>query len=141
MIRNDFIDAVEFDTVEINNFNEMKTNDIFEFWDKGNRELLNQSDFSKEAIEKYIRKNTGSTSWYLGFNLIFHCIFLMACIITSSMNLPGYWHNPVIKPVVIFQLVLSLLFLLYGIIIYIRFREIKKYQTTTWELINKQLKF
>jgi len=119
----------------------MKTKDIFDFWDKGNKELLDKTKPSKEAILNYIHRNSRVTSWYFGFNMIFYCLFILGCIIMSSMNLPGYSANPVIKPVLIFQLTLSIFFLLYGIIMYIRYREINNYRISTYDLIKKRLRF
>lgn len=119
----------------------MKTNDLFSFWESGNKQLFNDSDISKDALLGYIKKNTKATSLYFEFNILFYCVFILACIIMASMNIPGYAINPVIKPLLIIQLIVLIGFFAYGITIFIKLRELKHYQESTYDLIKRQLKF
>ena len=119
----------------------MKTTNIFEFWEQGNRELLTKNDLNREAIEGYIRKNTSSATRAFGFNMIFYNVFILTNIILTVLNFPGYWRNPVIRSFLIIQGMLSVAFLIYGVFLFIRYRETRKYQIKTWDLIVKQLRF
>ena len=75
------------------------------------------------------------------FNLIFYFLFQLAGFSLVSTNLFGYRENPIIFPVLIVMLIATLFFLLYGIYLYIRFREINKFSDSILNMINKQLHF
>ncbi|MBN2773243.1 MAG: hypothetical protein JXR31_03270 [Prolixibacteraceae bacterium] len=120
----------------------MKTiNNLFDFWEEGNRELFKNNDSSNEMIIKIINRSSRSTSFYFGFNILFYSAFILACIILVSMNLPMYAGNPVVRSVLIAQMVLCILFLSYGMFMFAKFRETKNYRKSITELLAGQLRF
>lgn len=119
----------------------MKTDELFEIWEKGNKELFKNTKFTKEGITAYLNKKTRESSWLLGFNIIFYSLWQLANIILSSMNIVAYSSNTIVQVVLIAFLVFSSGILVYSIILFIKYREIKNFSDSLNNLINKQLYF
>ena len=119
----------------------MEKDELLDIWKKGNEKLFENQKINKIMITKYLNEKTLKTSRYFNFNIIFYWFIQLVNIILLSMNLVGYLKNTTIFWVLIPQLIISLGILLYGIIIYYKFREINNYSDTLLNMINKQLKY
>lgn len=119
----------------------METKDIFDIWETGNKELLKHDKTSKAMIIKYLDKQTGKTSKYFVFNILFYTFIQFINVILCSMNIIAYQMNPTVMYVLIGSLIISTGVLVYGVYLYIRFREIMNFSDSLMSLINKQLHF
>ncbi len=118
----------------------MKEDKLFDIWEKGNDGIINEK-IDKNQIAGYLQHKTYKVSRYFYLNIAFYWIIQLVNIILISMNLVGYENNPVILWVLVAMLAFSLGGLIYGIIIFYRFREINNYTNTLTNLINKQIGF
>jgi hypothetical protein len=119
----------------------MPKDELIKIWKEGNNDLFKDNKIDKAMIESYLNTKTLKTSKHFSFNIIFHWFLQLTNIILISMNLFGYKNNPAIFWVLILMQVLSISFLLYGINIFYRLRDINNYSDTLINLLNKQLKY
>lgn len=106
----------------------MKTMNLFEIWEKaGNPEEIGQQ-MRKEEIFAIVKRESRAERGYFSFSLLFYSLLLLAGIFLIVLNLPGYWANPTIRPVLYTLLFSSLFFVGFGIFLMKKFRELKKYQ-------------
>ena len=92
-------------------------------------------------IVSYLNTQALKTSKHFYFNIIFHWFIQLINIILVSMNLFGYKNNLAIFWVLAGMLLLSIAFLLFGITILYKLRDINNYSEKLINLINKQLQY
>lgn len=119
----------------------MEANELFEIWKKGNNELLKNNKTTKDMITQYLDKQTIKTSRYFSFNIVFFSLIQLINVILCSMNIVAYDNNMLFQNVLIAMLVLSASILIYGISLFVKFREINNFSDSLNNLINKQLRF
>jgi hypothetical protein len=119
----------------------MAKDDLINIWNEGNVDLFKNNKIDKAMIENYLNTQTLKTSKHFSFNIIFHWFLQLTNVILVSMNLFGYKNNPLMFWVLILMQILSVGFLLYGIGIFYRFRDIYNFSDTLMNLLNKQLRY
>ena len=92
-------------------------------------------------IAQVLNQKTNKTLKYFNFNLVFYWIMQLVNIILISMNLVGYKTNENMLWVLGIQLLLSLIVMFYGIVIFIKHRDINTYSENLKVMIDKQLNF
>jgi hypothetical protein len=92
-------------------------------------------------ITQYLKPKLSKVNMTFNFNLIFYLLALIASIVLLSMNLYGYRSNPVMLAVESGLLGLSLIFIGYGIFIFMKIREINNFSKDIRELLESKIKF
>ena len=119
----------------------MEKDELFEIWKEGNESLLSKENINKAMIEKILSTKTHKNNWSLNFNLVFYFFLQLINIALISANIAGYFSNKVLFPVLIVLQAFSVGFLLYGIYLFYKFREINKYSDNLSSLISRQLRY
>ena len=114
---------------------------MIDIWNEGNSDLFKDNKIDKAMIERTLNSRTQKTSRYFNFNIIFYWFLHLANVILVSMNLVGYRNNLTMCRVLILMQVLSVGFLLYGIGIFSRHRDIHNFSDKLMNLLNKQLQY
>ena len=119
----------------------MYANELYEIWEEGNNELLKNNKITRDMITQYLDKQTIKTSRYFSFNIVFFSLIQLINVILCSMNIVAYNNNMLFQIVLIAMLILSSGILIYGINLFVKFREIINFSDSLNNLINKQLHF
>ena len=119
----------------------MDSDQLISIWEKGNKTRLKDNQLSKDMITNILDRKTHKALQYFGFNIVFHWLFQLISLVLISMNLIGYKGNTVILWVLGAQLIVILGVILYGIFVFIRFREITNYSKNLKALIEDNLQF
>lgn len=118
----------------------MENNNFINIWEQ-NKHVPENEKFESTMITNYLKPKVSKVSWTFSFNLIFYLLALLASIVILSMNLYGYRTNPVMLAVELGLLFLSLIFLGYGVFIFMKIREINNFSKDLHELLVSKLKF
>ncbi|RPH33740.1 MAG: hypothetical protein EHM93_03640 [Bacteroidales bacterium] len=120
----------------------MSNDELMKIWENNKQDSsnINQKD-TKEMIENYLKPKLSNV--YLSFNVsIFVTIAsFIASIIVLAINTYVYRENPKMFKIELGLLSLSLLFLFYGVYIFIKLREINNFSRSLVELVHSKLKF
>jgi len=118
----------------------MENNNFINIWEQ-NKHVPENERFESTMITNYLKPKVSKVSWTFSFNLIFYLLALLASIVMLSMNLYGYRTNPVMFAVELGLLFLSLIFLGYGVFIFMKIREINNFSKDLHELLVSKIKF
>ena len=118
----------------------MENNNFINIWEQ-KKHVPENEKFENTMITNYLKPKLSKVSWTFNFNLITYLLALLASIVMLSMNLYGYRTNPVMLTVESGLLFLSLLFLGYGVFIFMKIREINNFSKTLHELLEAKIKF
>lgn len=118
----------------------MEENNFIDTWEK-QQAIPKKEKLDKEMIINYLKPKVSKVNWSFYFNLLFYIAALIACIVLLSMNLYGYRTNSVMLTVQAVLLLYSLLFLGYGIFIFMKIREINNFSKDLRELLETKIKF
>lgn len=118
----------------------MESNHFINIWEQ-DKHVPENEKFDSTMITNYLKPKVSKVTWTFSFNLIFYLLALMACIVLLSMNLYVYRNNPVMFLVESGLLIFSLIFLGYGIFIFIKIREINNFSKDLHELLESKIRF
>jgi hypothetical protein len=118
----------------------MEDNNLINTWEH-QKHVPENEKLEKKMISNYLKPKVSRVNWTFTFNLVFYLAALLAGIIMLSMNIYGYRTNPVMMAVESGLLFLSLIFLGYGIFIFMRIREINNFSKDLHELLESKIKF
>jgi len=118
----------------------MEENNFIKTWER-QKDIPVKEKIDKEMITDYLKPKVSKVSWTFNFNLVFYLAALIASIVLLSMNLYGYRTNSVMLTVQAVLLLYSLLFLGYGIFIFMKIREINNFSKDLRELLETKIKF
>jgi len=118
----------------------MDNNNFINTWEQ-KKHVPDNEKLDSNMITHYLKPKLSKVYRTFNFNLIFYLLLLMACIVMLSMNLYGYRTNPVMLAVESGLLGLSLLFLGYGIFIFMKIREINNFSKDIHKLLESKIKF
>jgi len=118
----------------------MGNNNMQEIWEQ-QKHVPDNEKLDKKMISEYLKPKVSKVSWTFSFNLVFYLAALLASIILLSMNLYGYRANPVMLTVESGLLLLSVIFLGYGIFIFMKIREINNFSKDLRELLESKIRF
>lgn len=118
----------------------MEENNLIETWEHKEHVPENEK-LDREMISNYLKPKVSKVNWTFTFNLVFYLAALLAAIIMLSMNIYGYRTNPVMLTVESGLLLVSLIFLGYGIYIFIKIREINNFSKDLQDLLESKIKF
>lgn len=118
----------------------MGNNNMQEIWEQ-QKHVPDNEKLDKKMISEYLKPKVSKVSWTFIFNLVFYLAALLASIILLSMNLYGYRANPVMLTVESGLLLLSVIFLGYGIFIFMKIREINNFSKDLRELLESKIRF
>ncbi len=120
----------------------MNNDDLIKVWDDSqqNKSITNQK-ITKEMIENYLKPKLSKD--YLSFNIsiLVTLAAFVACIIVFSINVYVYRNNPAMFRIELIGLISSLLFLCYGVYVFIRLRDINNFSKNLIDLIHAKLTF
>jgi hypothetical protein len=118
----------------------MENNNMNDIWEK-QKHVPDNEKLDKKMISDYLKPKVSKVSWTFSFNLVFYLAALLASMILLSMNIFGYRENPVMLAVESGLLLLSVVFLGYGIFIFMKIREINNFSKDLHELLESKIKF
>ena len=118
----------------------MENNNLINTWEH-EKHVPDNEKLDSNMITQYLKPKLSKVSWTFSFNLIFYLLALLASIIMLSMNMYGYRTNPVMLAVEAGLLGFSLVFLGYGIFIFMKIREINNFSKDLRELLESKIKF
>ena len=118
----------------------MEDNNLINIWEQ-NKHVPENEKFESAMITDYLKPKVSKVSLTFSFNLIIYLLALLASIVMLSMNLYGYRANPVMLTVELGLLFLSLVFLGYGVFIFMKIREINNFSKDLHELLMAKIKF
>ncbi len=120
----------------------MNNDDLIKVWDDSqqNKSITNQK-ITKEMIENYLKPKLSKD--YLSFNIsiLVTLVAFVASIIVFSINVYVYRNNPAMFRIELIGLISSLLFLCYGVYVFIRLRDINNFSKNLIDLIQSKLTF
>jgi len=118
----------------------MEQKNYIEIWEQQNHVPDNQK-LDTTMITKYLQPKVSRVRWAYNLNLLTYLVAIMASIVMLSMNLYGYRSNPIMLGVEAGLLILSLIFLGYGLYIFMKIREINMYTKDLRDLLHVKLRF
>ena len=118
----------------------MENNNYINTWER-EKHVPDNEKLDGKMITNYLKPKVSKVYWSFNFNLIFYLLAVLASIVLLTINLFGYLTNPVMLAVESGLLGLSLIFLGYGIFIFLKIREINNYSKDLRELLNSKIKF
>jgi hypothetical protein len=118
----------------------MENNNLNDIWEH-QKHIPENEKLNKKMIIDYLKPKVSKVSWTFSFNLVFYFAILTASIILLSMNLYGYRTNSVMLTVEAGLLLYSLIFLGYGIFIFMKIREINNFSKDLHDLLESKIKF
>jgi len=118
----------------------MENNNLIETWEQ-KKHVPENEKLDNKMISDYLKPKVSKVIWTFNFNLVFYLAALLASVILLSMNLYGYRANPVMLAVESGLLLLTLIFLGYGIFIFMKIREINNFSKDLHELLESKIKF
>jgi hypothetical protein len=118
----------------------MENNNLINTWEQQKHVPENEKLESK-MISDYLKPKVSKVNWTFNFNLLFYLAAVLVSIIVLSMNLYGYRTNTVMLAVESGLLFLSLIFLGYGVFIFMKIREINNFSKDLHELLESKIKF
>ena len=118
----------------------MENNELIDTWEH-QKHVPDNEKLDKKMISDYLKPKVSKVSWTFSFNLLFYIAAIVACIVLLSMNLYGYRSNTVMLTVESGLLLFSLVFLGYGIFIFMKIREINNFSKDLHELLTSKIKF
>lgn len=118
----------------------MENNNIINTWE-GEKHVPETQKLDHKMIIQHLKPRISKVYWGFNFNLIVYLLAILASIIMLSMNLYGYRTNPVMLTVESALLGLSIIFLGYGIFIFMKIREINNFSKDLTELLQSKIKF
>jgi len=118
----------------------MENNNFINTWEKL-KDIPEKEKLDNETITKYLKPKVSKVSSTLNFNLAFYLAALLASIILLSMNIYGYRTNPVMLTVEAVLLFFSLIFMGYGVFIFMKIREINNFSKDLQELLKSKIRF
>jgi hypothetical protein len=118
----------------------MENNNFIDTWEH-QKHVPDNEKLDKKMISDYLKPKVSKVSWTFSFNLVFYLLALLASIVMLAMNLYGYRSNPVMLAVQSGLLLYSLIFLGYGIFIFMKIREINNFSKDLHELLKSKIKF
>jgi hypothetical protein len=118
----------------------MENNNFINTWEQ-KKHVPENEKLDNKMITQFLKPKLSKVNISFTFNLVFYLLALIACIVMLSMNLYGYRTNPVMLAVESALLGLSLIFLGYGIFIFMKIREINNFSKDLRELLNSKIKF
>jgi hypothetical protein len=118
----------------------MENNNLINTWEQ-QKHVPDNEKLDNKMLTDYLKPKVSKVSWTLKFNLLSYIAALVASIVLLSMNLYGYSSNPVMLTVEAVLLLYSLIFLGYGVFIFMKIREINNYSKDLRELLETKIKF
>jgi len=118
----------------------MENNNLIDTWEH-QKHVPENEKLDNKMISDYLKPKVSKVSWTFSSNLVFYLAALLASIIMLSMNLYGYRSNPVMLVAESGLLLLSVIFLGYGIFIFMKIREINNFSKDLHELLDTKIKF
>jgi len=118
----------------------MENNNFINIWEQ-QKHVPDNEKLDKKMITNYLRPKVSKVSLTFTSNLLFYLAALVVSIVLLSMNLYGYRSNPVMLTVEAVLLLYSLIFLGYGVFIFIKIREINNFSKDLQELLKSKIKF
>lgn len=120
----------------------MNNDDLIKIWENNSQDSSNiNHKISKEMIENYLKPKISNL--YLSFNIsiVVTLAAFIAGIVVFSINTYIYRGNPAMFKLELGFLLLSMLFFIYGIFIFMKLREINNFSKSLIELIGSKIKF
>ena len=118
----------------------MEDNNLINIWEQ-HKDVPENEKIETKMITEYLKPKVSKVSWTFTFNLVFYLAALLASIIMLSMNIYGYRANPVMLAAESGLLSVSLVFLGYGVFIFMKIREINNFSKDLRELLETKIKF
>jgi hypothetical protein len=118
----------------------MEDNNIINTWE-GEKHVPETQKLDHKMIIQHLKPRISKVYWGFNLNLIIYVLAILASIVMLSMNLYGYRTNPVMLTVESAFLGLSIIFLGYGIFIFMKIREINNFSKDLRELLQSKIKF
>ena len=118
----------------------MEDNNLINIWEQ-QKDVPDNEKLENKMITEYLKPKVSKVSWTFLFNLVFYIAALVASVIMLSMNIYGYRENPAMLTAESGLLVLSLIFLGYGVYIFMKIREINNYSKDLRELLKSKIRF
>lgn len=118
----------------------MENNNLINTWEQ-QKHVPEKEKLDKKMISDYLKPKVSKVSWTFNINLLFYLAALLASIIMLSMNLYGYRNNPIMLTVESVLLLLSIIFLGYGVFIFMKIREINNFSKDLYELLESKIRF
>ena len=119
----------------------MKKDRLIDIWQEGNERLFRDQKTDKEMITKYLSEKTLKGTRSISFNIFFYGIIQIVNLVLLSLNLAGYAGNPTMIWILVAQVIVTIGIMVYGMDLFIRFRDINNYSESLHNLITRQLRF
>jgi len=118
----------------------MENNNFINTWEQ-KKHIPENEKLESKMITQHLKPKLSKVYWTFNSNLIVYLLALIASIVLLSMNIYGYRTNPVMLAVESGLLGLSLIFLGYGVFIFMKIREINNFSKNLRELLESKIKF
>jgi len=118
----------------------MDNNNFIDTWEK-HKHVPEKLKLDKEMISNYLKPKVSKVTWTFNFNLVFFISAFVGSVILLSMNLYIYKSNPVMLAIESGLLLACIVFICYGIYIFMKIREINNFSKDLRELLNTKIKF
>ena len=125
----------------INRSETMEINNLYEIWEKGNRELFANQKITEDMIEKYLKPRIHKASLNFTFNIIFYSLIQVVCMGLLIVNAIGYRTNPVMLSAIFPMMILTAGFFIYGYFLYVRWKGINNFTRDLKDLVTQKLHF
>ena len=119
----------------------MKKDRLIDIWQEGNKQLFRDQKTDKKMITQYLSEKTLKGTRSITFNIIFYGVIQLANLVLLSMNLAGYASNPTMIWILVPQVIVTIGIMVFGMDLFIRFRDINNYSESLQNLITRQLRF